>query len=268
MDNIFSGFILAGAAVGSIMGLTGAGGGILSVPLLVMVMGMPLQQASPIALLAISAAAFLAAGIGLYRRQLRYRAAALMAAMGLVASPAGIWLARQIPAAPLQALFGCVLLWVAIKGLRGAKPQTQTPSDDAPPCRLDPTVGRLVWTNPCARALAGSGLLAGFMAGLLGVGGGFVLIPALRRYTDLNAAAIVSTSLGVLALVTGGSALMAAASGGVSLTQALPFIAGAVGGLGLGKWVEPHLPEHTVGIAFSVLTLFTGCLMITKALAA
>ncbi len=257
-----------GAGIGAIMGITGAGGGILSVPLLVMGIGLPLQQASPIALMAISAAAMLAAFIGLYRKNLRYRAAALMACAGLAGSPLGLLIAARLPSAPLQALFGGVLVWVAVRGLRKETVESaDNNTENAPPCRLDPTVGRLVWTNPCARALAGSGLLAGFMAGLLGVGGGFVLIPALQRYTDLDASSIVATSLGVLALVTGGSALMAAAGGGVMWASAIPFVAGAIGGLAAGKLVEPHLRAQSVARAFSWLALATGALMLVKALA-
>lgn len=282
MDINFINLAAAGAGIGAIMGLTGAGGGILSVPLLVMGIGLPLQQASPIALMAISAAALLAALIGLYRKNLRYRAAALMACAGLLGSPVGLLLAARLPTAPLQALFGGVLMWVAIRGLRkirrsGNRLQTdqdaqadddaQALARNAPPCRLNPTVGRLVWTNPCARALAASGLLAGFMAGLLGVGGGFVLIPALQRYTDLDASSIVATSLGVLALVTGGSALMAAAGGSVVWGWAMPFVAGAITGLAAGKWLEPRLQARAVAGAFSLLALATGVLMTAKAFA-
>lgn len=250
------------------MGITGAGGGILSVPLLVMGIGLPLQEASPIALMAISVSAMLAAFIGLCRKNLRYRAAGLMAGAGLLGSPVGLLMAASLPSAPLQALFGAVLIWVAVRGLRkGTTDPTEHSSQNAPPCRLDPNVGRLVWTNPCARALAGSGLLAGFMAGLLGVGGGFVLIPALQRYTDLDASSIVATSLGVLALVTGGSALMAAAGGGVMWASAIPFMGGAIGGLAAGKLVEPYLQARSVARAFSFLAMATGLLMLVKALA-
>ena len=61
---------------------------------------------------------------------------------------------------------------------------------------------RLTWTLPCARALTGTGLLSGLTSGLLGVGGGFVIIPALTRYTDLNPRSIQRTSLAVIALVS------------------------------------------------------------------
>lgn len=280
-----------GSAVGAIMGLTGAGGGILSVPALVLLAHVPLQVASPAALSAISLSASIAAAIGLKRGLLRYRAAGLMAAAGLLASPLGLWLSQRLPAAPLQLAFGLILVATAINGFR--KTQTQhaqngneagdgfhgqtnnlfadlraaaAPRPAPPPCQLDPTIGRLVWTNPCARALAGSGALAGFMAGLLGVGGGFVLIPALQRYTNLSQAAIVSTALGVLAMVTGGSAVMAAAQGRIDATVAVPFVMGSVIGLGIGKWMEPAASAQALARSFHALALGTGLLLVARTL--
>lgn len=274
MNNEIFPLLISGIGIGAVMGLTGAGGGILSVPVLVLLLHIPLQQATPVALTAIALSAGVAAIIGLRRGQLRYRAAGLMAVAGLVFSPLGLWLARQVPAMPLQITFGLVLVLNASRQLRslsrgvGPSPADAVladPNQPGPPCRLDPTIGRLVWTNPCARALAGSGAIAGFMAGLLGVGGGFVLIPALRRYTDLDISSIIATSLGVLTLVTGGSALMAASAGQVSTALAIPFAGGAIIGLSAGKLVEPHLPARWLGTSFALLSLLVGLLMIIRA---
>lgn len=52
-----------------------------------------------------------------------------------------------------------------------------------------------IWTGACARSLALSGIIAGVLSGLLGVGGGFVVVPALRKATGLDMSFIVSTSL-------------------------------------------------------------------------
>lgn len=54
-----------------------------------------------------------------------------------------------------------------------------------PPCFWDARRGRFVWTSKCAQVLTVSGAIAGFLSGLLGVGGGFVIVPALQRHTDL-----------------------------------------------------------------------------------
>ena len=65
------------------MGLTGAGGGILSVPLLVFFLGLPIAEAAPIALCAVALASSIGAILGLRDKILRYKAAGFMAIFGL-----------------------------------------------------------------------------------------------------------------------------------------------------------------------------------------
>ena len=68
------------------------------------------------------------------------------------------------------------------------------------PWLLNPDEGRLRWTAPCAWAQAGTGAVSGVLSGLLGVGGGFVIVPSLSRFTNLQMRSIVATSLAVIAL--------------------------------------------------------------------
>ncbi|MEY3777377.1 MAG: hypothetical protein RIR83_1422 [Pseudomonadota bacterium] len=86
-----------GLILGLLMGLTGAGGGILTVPFLVIGLGLTIVEASPIAMVTIAISASLGAIIGLRKKILRYKAALLMASFGLMLSPFGIWLAHQLP---------------------------------------------------------------------------------------------------------------------------------------------------------------------------
>ena len=109
-----------GILIGLLMGLTGAGGGILSVPLLVFVLHLTVAEAAPIALSAIALAAGVGALMGLRDHILRYKAAGLMALFGLLLSPLGLWLAQRVPNGPLLILFGCVLLSVSIRLFRQA----------------------------------------------------------------------------------------------------------------------------------------------------
>ena len=103
-----------GILVGLLMGLTGAGGGILSVPLLVFALHLSVAQAAPIALSAIALATGVGALLGLKNKILRYKAAGFMAMFGLLLSPAGLWLAEHVPNAPLLILFSCTLFYSSI----------------------------------------------------------------------------------------------------------------------------------------------------------
>jgi len=248
-----------GLVVGLLMGLTGAGGGILSVPLLVFVLHMPIAEAAPISLSAIALSAGVGTLLGLKNKILRYKAAGFMAAFGLLLSPLGIWVAQRVPNAPLLILFSCTLFFVSGRILLETRRELlhlPKPIRKPPPCLINPEVGKLHWNIPCARALMLSGGWAGFLSGLLGVGGGFVIVPALKRYTDLPMQSIVATSLGVLAIISSGGVVFSALSGNLDLGVAAPFSFGALGGLLVGRSVgkklsSPRLQQIFAFLAFS-----------------
>lgn len=256
-----------GILVGVLMGLTGAGGGILSVPLLVFFLGLPIAEAAPIALCAVALASSIGAILGLRNKILRYKAAGFMAIFGLALSPLGLWLAPQIPNAPLQIIFSLILLYVALRLLSQARNQINgipEASRKPPPCLMNPAIGKLQWTLPCARALMFAGSLAGFLSGLLGVGGGFIIVPALKRYTDLPVKSIVATSLGVLAIITGGGAIFSAISGNLNIVVAAPFSLAALGGLLLGMLLGKKLSGPHTQLIFSIFTLVIAIGLLTK----
>ena len=256
-----------GVFVGILMGLTGAGGGILSVPLLVFAFHMPISEAGPIALTAIALSAGIGAIIGLNEKVLRYKAAMFMALFGLILSPLGLWVAQRAPNTPLLLIFSGILIYVASKMFIQA---TQTIAGKAPklikppPCQLDMSIGKLIWTVPCARSLMLAGACAGFLSGLLGVGGGFIIVPSLKKFTDLPMKAIVATSLGVLAIVSAGGAAISLLSGTLDFTIAAPFAIGSLAGLLIGKVLEKNISGPRVQQIFSVFTFLVALSLIYK----
>jgi uncharacterized membrane protein YfcA len=258
---------LLGTFVGILMGLTGAGGGILSVPLLVFAFHLPLAEAGPIALTAIAISATVGALIGLKSKVLRYKAAILMSMVGLIFSPAGLWLAQRAPNTPMLLIFSAVLIYVSSKMYIQASKTiagTAIAPSKPPPCQLDQSIGKLIWTVPCARSLMLSGALAGFLSGLLGVGGGFIIVPSMKKFTDLPMKAIVATSLGVLAIISTGGAVFSLASGALNLSIAIPFALGALLGLLLGKILEKNISGHRVQQIFSIFTFIVAISLIFK----
>ena len=252
------------------MGLTGAGGGILSVPLLVFALHLSVAEAAPISLSAITLAAGVGAILGLKNKILRYRAAGLMAIFGLALSPLGLWISQRTPNAPLLIIFSLTLFYISIRLYRQAYKEIHGIPDFAgkppPPCLLDASVGKLAWNIPCARALMFSGGLAGLLSGLLGVGGGFVIIPALKRYTDLPVNSIVATSLGVLAIIAGGGTIFSALSGNLNLSITAPFALGALLGLLVGRALGKKISGPKLQQIFSVLTFGVALSLILKGL--
>jgi uncharacterized membrane protein YfcA len=257
--------VLLGLFVGLVLGLTGAGGAILSVPLLGFFLHLSVAQAAPIGLLAVGLSAGLGAFLGLKAKILRYKAAVLMATLGVLFSPLGIWLAHQLPNEPLVFIFSLVLLLVARNMWIQAKRELAgIPDQIGPPCQLDTTIGKLTWNLPCARALAMSGGLAGFFSGLLGVGGGFVVVPALKKFTDLPMKSIVATSLGVLTIVSFCGVVFSNIYGSMNWAIALPFAGGSVLGLLLGRRLVRSVSGPKVQQCFSLLALVISAAMLIK----
>ncbi len=253
-----------GAAVGLIMALTGAGGGILAVPLLVFGLHVPLQQAAPTALVAVGSAAALAAVLGLREGIVRYRAAALMGVCGMASAPVGVWLAARLPAMPLLLGFAGLLLIVAWRSLR-ARPGHDAARSAHLPCRIDPAQGRLRWTGRCAGSLGATGFVSGLLSGLFGVGGGFVIIPALQRFSNLDLRSIQATSLTVIALVSASGATAAYLAAALPWGLALPFLVGAMLALLGGRRLARRLPPGHLHRVFGLLTLAAACMMAARA---
>ncbi len=256
-----------GLIVGVILALTGAGGGILAVPLLIFGTHLGVAEAGPIGLLAVGMAAALGAALGLKSGMVRYRAALLVAGAGMVFSPVGLWLARRADNRWLSILFALVMLYVALRTFRHAgKSGTNSPRRDAtPPCIRDTASGRFIWTSRCARSLAASGSVAGLLSGLLGVGGGFVMVPVLQRYTDLEMDSIVPTSLAVIALVSVTGVASSAIAGHLNWSVALPFSLGGVTGMIGGRQVARLLGGFHLQKGFALVSGIVAVGMIAKA---
>ncbi|XRA80872.1 sulfite exporter TauE/SafE family protein [Pseudomonas putida] len=258
-----------GAIIGAVLALTGAGGGILAVPLLVFGLGLSMVEAAPVGLLAVGLASAVGAVLGLRQGLVRYRAALFIALVGVAAAPFGLMLAHRLPNAPLQVVFG-VLVYACLRIWRKAAKELCGEANGAhrfiEPCVLNPLQGRLRWTLPCARALAFTGALSGLLSGLLGVGGGFVIIPALNRYTNLRMASIVSTSLAVIALVSTGSVVSASLAGVMHWQVGAPFAVGAVLGLLLARPLAARLAGPRLQQMFAVAGWAAALLLAGKAL--
>jgi len=258
---------ILGLSVGLLMGLTGSGGGILSVPLLISGLGLPLNQAAPIALACVAISATIGAYLGFRSKILRYKAAALMSVTGLILSPIGLWLAQLTPEKPLIIGFGLLLIWISLRMLiqaHRANKEDIPKVTSLPFCELNPATGKFIWNRRCLSALLFTGGATGFLSGLLGVGGGFILVPSLRKFTDLPMQSVVATTLGVIAIVSTGNALLASATGNMNWTIALPFILGSITGLGMGRKLIEKIHSTHVQQIFAILTLIIAINLIYK----
>ena len=261
--------LIFGVVIGAVMGLTGAGGGILAVPALVVGMGWSMQEAAPVALIAVAASAALGAFEGFRHGLVRYRAALLMALMGFPFTALGSTLAHRLSQPLLMGLFSIVLLFAASRmAVRGSAHAERGPSDlERKAGRLDPETGRFHWNAPTFALVGFIGALTGLMSGLLGVGGGFVIVPMLRRSTNLSMHGIVATSLFLVALVSCTTVSLEVWRGArLPLVFCLVFVAATGIGMVGGRFAARHLPEQKVQWGFALVLACVALGLAVKAL--
>lgn len=282
--------ILLGLFVGAVLAITGAGGAILSIPLL-MFMHMSIGEAAPIGLFALAMAASIASMIGLKKGQLRYKSAALMASFGMLVAPIGVWLSTRVSVNLLSMAFAAVLVFVggrivmdfvkhrdndALITSQAGQQETLLPNLTkseamnklAAVCQINPMTSRLFWTAACTLRLSVTGVMAGLLSGLLGVGGGFVIVPALSQVSNFNMATIIATSLTVVALVSSAGFLSYAVAGNVDWSLAFIFAAATVSGLMLVNLFAHRIPSQTAQLGFAVFAIVIAMKMVAQAIGA
>lgn len=258
---------LLGLLIGSVLGLTGAGGGIFAVPALVFGLGMSIRDAAPVALLAVGSAALLGALQGLRQGIVRYKAAALLAATGAFTAPLGVTLAHQFAAWCLNLIFVIIMLVVAgrmfissIQSETAAEPATLK----AKPCHVSDKTGRFVWGARIAITLGAIGAVTGLFTGLLGVGGGFIIVPALAYASNLRMHSIAATSLMVIALLSAVTFFSAWSQGVLLSGPTYAFALASLVGMAMGRLVAPNISSRMLQRFFSVICVVVALMMLMR----
>ncbi len=174
--------LILAVGIGLSLGLLGSGGSIVTLPVLVYVAGVPVAAAVGMSLAIVGGAS--AAGAWLKHRQglVHWRAAMLFGVAGMAGAVAGAQLTRLVPPAVLMLLFAALMAVIALRMLARRGDDAIEPLPDCRPLR-------------CGAAGLGVGVLTGF----LGVGGGFLIVPAMILFARLPMATAAGTSLAVIA---------------------------------------------------------------------
>lgn len=261
--------IFLGLLIGIVMGLTGAGGGILSIPALVLGTGMGMVAAKPVALAAVGLGSAIGAAGGLRLGHVRYKAALYMVLLGVLFSPIGQWAAHQVPAAFLAILFSAIMLLVAWRSWKKpSRAQAAHSYERDVPCKLNPDTGKFSWTPAHFTTLGLIGAATGLMTGMLGVGGGFFIVPMLQRYSNLTQQSIVVTSLAVIALVSGSTVLQMLLAGHNDIVPSgWIFVIATCVGMVFSRMVAARVPTLWSKRGFAVLVLLATVLLLLKTFA-
>jgi uncharacterized membrane protein YfcA len=267
--------LIFGAVVGLSLGLTGGGGAIFAVPLLVYGLGVSPREAVAISLAAVGATSF----VGFLHRwklgEVELRTGLLFAMAGMVGAPVGAWIASLIPEPILLLAFAGLMVIVAIRLWQQASHPVLPPAacpipeqQDGPTCQRDAT-GALILNSRCAVLLLVVGVLTGVLSGLFGVGGGFVIVPALVLFSGMSIHRAVGTSLMVIALVSvSGVAAQAWAGRVIDPAVTSLFVVGGIAGLFAGQRIGRRLSGPALQKVFAVAILAVAAFVIVRNLSA
>jgi uncharacterized membrane protein YfcA len=239
--------LLGAVAIGLSLGLTGAGGSILTLPVLVYLAGIPPREAVGLSLLIVGTAALIGAWQRARAGDVHLKAAGMFVISGMAGAALGAKLTPLLSPSELMITFAALMVVIAVSMLIPRKSAIQT----APECK------------PFRCLLAG--ITVGVLTGFLGVGGGFLLMPALAKFARLPLRAATGTSLAVIACNS--AAGFIAHLGETPTPWALAAVFAAIAGAGAlagGKFTS-RLPEKSLRYAFVSLVLATAAFVFWRA---
>ncbi len=242
--------VLAGLATGIVLGLLGSGGAVLTVPALVYLLGVAPKSAiaSSLGIVAITAAI---AGLTHWRRgTVNLPVAAGLAGFGMIGTYGGTRIGIALPASVQLVVFALVMVGTAVRMMRRGADDTPSTASGGFAVRA----GRI--------AALGTGL--GVLTGVIGVGGGFLIVPALVLFAGLSMPEAIGTSLAVV--TTNAAVGFAGYLGKVDIDWRLfvPFTVLAVAGSFLGTALSRRLPAERLRAGFAWFLVVTASYMVWR----
>ncbi len=273
--------LLIGLFIGLILGLTGAGGSVFAVPLLLLLGGMPMADATGISLGAVAATTFYASlrnSVSRKQVPLLWKPGLILALSGALTAPLGKWLGMQLDELWLVSGFSLLAAIIALRMWMSARNNPQaasvvragnfaaTPSPDHL-CNLNPT-GQFELRPRCVTGLLIGGLVVGLLSGLFGVGGGFLIVPLLLALSAVSMAQAVSTSLFIIALISSSGFIShVALSENQHWDWLLLVAAGGLVGMMIGQAVSHKIANVWLQKLFAIgLLIAAGAMFFSTAL--
>lgn len=226
--------------VGLSLGLLGSGGSIITLPVLVYVAGIPVTQAVTMSLVLVGSTAAFGAWLQGRRRGIDLRAAVVFATTGAVGAYVGARLTHLVSEPALLALFGLLMLAVGGRLLLGQVGASHHERG----CR----VGQCVF----------AGLGVGVLTGFFGVGGGFLIVPALLLFAGTGMPRAVPTSLTVIAANAAGGLVGHLGQTVVPLAETGAYLAVALVGVVAGSALIYRLSASVLQRVFAWAIVLLG----------
>jgi uncharacterized membrane protein YfcA len=247
--------VVVGLASGVLAGAFGIGGGLLTTPAIALLLGYPALIAVGTPLPVIIPGALTGAAAYHRRGLADVRAALLMALVGAAGSVGGALVTRFVGGAGVLLVTAAVITWASIDMLRRhrATVASQAVAGEAESDEALAGAEALGPARPRAWVLAAIGAAAGLYSGFLGLGGGFVIVPALMRWCGMPVKKAIGTSLVTIALLAIPGTLTHWYLGHIDWALAAWLAVGVVPGAVIGARLTSRASDRSVRLAFAVM---------------
>ncbi len=243
-----------GLLIGAVVGTVGGGGAILALPILVYVLDQGVSPATTASLIVVALGASAGAGSHARDGQLCWRVAFTFSAPAALGAYVGTVANGEVsPKALILAFVPVMFAAAVITYRRGDSVEAEEMPADCP--------------KPSLARAGSAGLLIGAMTGFFGVGGGFLIVPALTMLLGLVMRRAIATSLAIITL-TGIAALISHLAAGAEPDWPLTLIlsGSAVGGALAGSALGRRLPPATLARAFGIVVAVVALLLLADVL--
>lgn len=266
---LIAGLVLS-AAIGLSLGLIGGGGSIITVPVLVYVLGVEAHEAIGMSLAVVGVTSLTGATLHHRRGTVNWRAGALFGAAGIFGAYSGSRLTYLVPPGLLLLLFAALMLLIAALMLaqrrrEGCHSEGQRQVEEVIEVDLVCDETRSVKRHHASMFKAVlAGALVGVLTGFLGVGGGFLIVPALLMFGGLSMKEAIGTSLLVIAINCAAGLLGHLQHGGFDLSLTALVTALAAAGTLLGTTLSHRTSPARLQKGFAVFTIAVAIFLVAK----
>jgi uncharacterized membrane protein YfcA len=290
---LFTLTVIFGIIVGILSGMFGIGGGTMMIPLLNLVFRLPLLASTATSLFVIAPTSISGAWRHVRQGTVDVRASVVIGVAGAVASTFSSFISDRLPTVVILVAAFSVIFYSAFSIIRGVLKKTVEGENDA---HLDDAVvgaaGAVSTVDEAAAGTAGAGTVdeaaagtaktrfsttrgrvialillgafAGLVAGVVGVGGGFIIVPVGIAYFGYTFKRASGTSLLAIALIALPGIITHAILGHIWYLNGVALMIGTIPGANLGARLIAKVPERAARVTFAALLVVSGVLLVVN----
>lgn len=237
----FTEVVLSGIGIGLISSLTGVGGGILTVPLMVLLLGVDAKIAVASSLLTVIVTSASSSAVYLKEGFVNMKAALILEPSTALGAIAGALITISLPSETVKRAFGLALIAISLTMFLRAKTE---PGGESKAKRWIPGI-----------VLS---FFAGVTSGMFGVGGGVIKVPVMNLVMDIPIKEAVATSSLMVGLTASSGSIVYALKGFVDPSLVLGFSLGILPGATLGAKILKGIRSKYIKIILSLVLLYAG----------